>query len=184
MKMIIIRNATIEDASLIAKTVGMAIGEDVIFYCGKNWIDVLTEVAQLEQSQYSFRNALIAEVDGEVAGAIIGYNGGNLELLRCATLNIISRYVDKIRITEDETEAGEFYIDTVAVLPTFRGQGIGHRLLDAICEKAFVEGYDKVGLIVDFENQEAERLYMSLGFCRIKTRTFLGHKMWHLQKKR
>ena len=54
-------------------------------------------------------------------------------------------------------------------------------LLSAAAEKAFVAGYERVGLIVDFDNPRAEALYSSLGFERVNATTFLGHKMWHMQ---
>ena len=43
---ITIRQATIDDANIIAHAVAMAIGEEsVLDYCGNNYIDVLTEIA-------------------------------------------------------------------------------------------------------------------------------------------
>jgi methylated-DNA-[protein]-cysteine S-methyltransferase len=54
--------------------------------------------------------------------------------------------------------------------------------VSAFCDKAFAEGHKRVGLIVDFENPDAERLYTSLGFRRIGTRPFFTHQMWHLQR--
>ena len=92
------------------------------------------------------------------------------------------QYVNKINITEDETEAGEYYLDSIGVLPEFRKMGIATKLIKAMRDKIFAEGHTKFGLIVDFDNPDAERLYTSLGFKRIKTRNFLGHQMWHLQK--
>jgi methylated-DNA-[protein]-cysteine S-methyltransferase len=60
--------------------------------------------------------------------------------------------------------------------------GVGRALVSAFCDKAFAEGHKRVGLIVDFENPDAERLYTSLGFRRIGTRPFFTHQMWHLQR--
>ena len=67
-------------------------------------------------------------------------------------------------------------------MPEFRGMGIGRALVSAFCEKAFAEGCARVGLIVDYENPQAEILYRSLGFERVGTRLFFGHRMWHLQR--
>ena len=178
---IIIRKATKEDAYLIAKVVGMAIGEESMpHYCGNSWMDVITHIARQDNTQYSYRNALIAEVDGSPAGAIIGYNGALLHTLRQPTFDIILQYVDKINITEDETEAGEYYLDSIGVLPEFRKMGIATKLIKAMRDKIFAEGHTKFGLIVDFDNPTAERLYTQIGFKRVGQRTFLGHKMWHL----
>jgi RimJ/RimL family protein N-acetyltransferase len=48
-------------------------------------------------------------------------------------------------------------------------------------DMAFEQGYERVGLIVDVDNPNAERLYSSLGFRRVGDKRFLGHAMHHLQ---
>ena len=71
-----IRKATKADAPLIAKVVVMAIGEEgTRHYCGENHQSVLEEIACLEDSQYSYRNAVVAEVDRIPAGAAVAYDG-------------------------------------------------------------------------------------------------------------
>jgi DNA-3-methyladenine glycosylase I len=84
---------------------------------------------------------------------------------------------------EPETSAGEFYLDSLAVFPPFRGNGVARSLILALSEKAFAYGHKNVGLLVDFENPNAEILYRSVGFVRKEEKIFLGHKMWHMQKK-
>lgn len=68
---------------------------------------------------------------------------------------------------EDETDKGEYYLDSIGVLAEFRGEGVGRALLIAAAQRAFAEGYKRVGLIVDYDNAEAERLHASLGFRRV-----------------
>ena len=84
-------------------------------------------------------------------------------------------------VLEEETSAGEFYLDSVAVLPQFKGLGVGRMLIGRMSERAFAEGFDRVGLIVDFDNIKAEALYSAMGFRRVNPTTFLGHDMWHMQ---
>jgi predicted GNAT family acetyltransferase len=55
-------------------------------------------------------------------------------------------------------------------------------LITTFCDKVFNEGHERVGLIVDYDNPHAEELYTSLGFQRVGTKSFFGHKMWHLQR--
>jgi DNA-3-methyladenine glycosylase I len=178
---ITIRKATINDVRLIAYAVGNAIGEEVMpSFCGNDWMNTITEVASLETSQYSYRNALIAEVDGSPAGVIVAYDGARLEELRAETIRIVSKYKPDFAVSEDETEAGEYYIDTLCVMPEYRKMGIATKLITTIREQVFAEGHRKLGLIVDIDNPTAERLYISLGFRRVGMRIFAGHKMWHL----
>ena len=69
-----------------------------------------------------------------------------------------------------ETEAGEFYLDSVGVLPEYRGRGIATRLFEAQIARAASLGHSRVGLIVDEDKPEAEALYARLGFNHIDDR--------------
>ena len=172
-----IRAAVVEDAELIATAVCMAVGYDrehPIY-------PVFLTLAAREVAQYSYRNALVAEVDGVAAGAIVGYDGARLTELREPIFPLLEKHLGEALQIEDETEAGEFYLDSLGVLPEFRGLGVGSRLLTAMRDRAFAEGHQRVGLIVDFDNPRAEKLYTSLGFQRVGEKRFLGHRMWHLQ---
>ena len=181
---IVVRAAEQDDAPIIAKVVAMAIGDETALrnYCGEEYLAVLTAVARRDATQYSWRYALVAEVNGVVAGAIVGYDGALLNELRRGTFSVLRECIGHTPTIADETEAGEYYLDSVAVLPEFRGLGVGRTLINAFCEKSFAEGHDYVGLIVDFDNPQAEKLYTSLGFHRVGMRTFFGHQMWHLQR--
>ena len=176
-----IRKAAESDAPLIAKVVAMAIGEEgTRHYCGDDHQSVLEEIARLENSQYSYRNAIIAEVNGIPAGAAVAYDGADLYALRDVTLKHIFNRTGKSHNIEDETDASEVYLDSIAVLPEYRGLGIGKRLLQTLKAKTLNEYGKNLGLLVDFENPNAERLYKSVGFERMNVKDFLGHKMWHL----
>ena len=60
----IIRQANIKDAPIIAQVIGMGFGEDLLRqYCGTNGLAIMEALAKMEDSQYSYHHALIAEVD-------------------------------------------------------------------------------------------------------------------------
>ncbi len=187
MEQIIIRPATPEDAEFLAQVVVMAIRDDEMVKknCGgDDYLKVLTEVCVAQGTQYSFQNALVAQTtEGEKVGAILGYDGARLHALRKGTWDIISSYTGFVPEIADETEAGEFYLDSLAVMPTCRGCGMGEKLINAMCEMAFAQGHKNVGLIVDVENPKAEELYTRIGFSRVGERMFFHHKMYHLQKR-
>ena len=94
-----VRRATPDDAATIAHVVAMAIGDEQVLYdyCGADHHSVLAAVAQADATQYSWRYALIAEVDGSVAGAIVGYDGAELETLRAGTFAIIREHIYRPR---------------------------------------------------------------------------------------
>lgn len=181
---IIVRAAVREDAATIAKSVAMAIGDERALrnYCGEEYIAVLTEIARREATQYSWQYALIAEVGGAVAGAVVGYDGAALHTLREGTFATLRDCIGRTPTIVDETSEGEYYLDSVGVLPQFRGLGVGRALVSAFCERVLAMGHSRVGLIVDSENPKAEKLYTSLGFVRVGTRPFFTHQMWHMQR--
>lgn len=182
---ITIRRAEKSDADLIAYVVAAAIGEEAVQnYCGEQYLAVLKEIVETPQTQYSYQFALVAELDGVKVGGIVGYDGGLLYPLREKTLEIIHRYNPGLRVHSDETESGEFYLDSIGVLPEYRGCGVGGALIQAMCECAFNAGHSLVGLIVDVHNPRAEKLYQSQGFVRCGKREFFAHEMWHLQKRK
>ncbi|MBP3423785.1 MAG: GNAT family N-acetyltransferase [Alistipes sp.] len=180
---ITIRSARVEDAATIACAVAMAIGdkEALRAYCGNDYMAVLTQIAATKGTQYSWQYALVAEVDGTAAGAVVGYDGDDLQPLREGTFAIVRQLTGRVPNIANETEGGEYYLDSVGVLPEFRGLNVGRTLVREFCNKVFATQHNCVGLIVDSNNPQAEKLYTSLGFERVGTRLFFGHRMWHLQ---
>ena len=178
-----IRRATQNDCLFIAEAVVMGIGDcqTVVEYCGENYIEVLEAIAGCEGTQYSYHNVFVAEVGGKVVGALVGYDGANLYPLREGTFSVIARYKSEMPNVADETQPGEFYIDTLAVDPEFRNRGIGTTLLKYIVQWAGEQGFPEVGLIVDSENPQAMELYKRVGFEVCGTKNFFGHNMWHMQ---
>lgn len=178
-----IRPARVDDAAIIAEVVAMGIRDEAILrnYCGLHYIEVLTAIASSSYTLYSWQHALIAEVEGKTVGAAVGYDGALLHSLREQTFAIIYGLTGHTPSTPDETEAGEFYLDSLAVMPAYRNLGIGTTLLSAMCKKALAEGHRYIGLLVDIDNPRAEMLYATLGFEHVGERLFFGHQMHHLQ---
>lgn len=174
---VFIRRATVDDASFIGLMVCMALNYDE----KHPLYEIFVKLAARDDAQYSYCNTLIAEADGARVGAVVGYDGSRLYELRAPLLALIKEKMGEVFDIEDETSAGEFYCDSLAVLPSHRGRGIGRSLLLSMREKAFADGFNRMGLLVDVDNPGAEALYSSLGFERVNPTTFLGHKMWHLQ---
>jgi putative acetyltransferase len=52
----------------------------------------------------------------------------------------------------------------MGVLPEYRGQGVGRRLLQACIAKAHAKGITRIELEVRADNERAIALYKSLGF--------------------
>lgn len=184
----IIRQATIEDSAFIAQAILLALGMNLDnLEEESNWGDdsliLFENLAKRGDSQYSYKNTLVCEVAGEIAGVLIAYDGAMLSPLREALFNEIERMnLASITGLGDETEPGEYYIDSLTVFEEFRCKGVATNLINRAVEEARKRNIQKVGLLVDKENPNAAKLYTKLGFKYVKDKMFLGHEMEHLQK--
>lgn len=164
-----IRQAEAKDASKVAPLIVQAM-EDLAFdyVNGTEEADALPLFEFLfteTENQYSHDNTLVFEEEGEILGSITGYDGDKLKEYRDKLLAIIQKdYKVSNLYLEDETQGGEFYLDTLSVSPKAQGKGVGSRLLRSMIQKAKEEGYPQVGLLVDIENPNAKRLYERIGF--------------------
>lgn len=122
---------------------------------------------------YSYRNALLALVEDRPVGLCLCYDGEGYHERRLRTFALFDQSpVDDtesdepdmdLENAEDETQAGEYYIDSLAVLPEFRGHGIARQLMLKQIEHGRSLGLPST-LLVDPANPPALRLYESLGF--------------------
>lgn len=176
--MITIEECREEDREAIARAVMMALHEE--YEPDEPWSRIFTALAGRPDSQYSYRNALKAVTSsGEVAGVIVAYNGGLLDELRKAFINEYRNVMGhEITNLTDETVAGEWYLDSLAVFPGFRRMGAARALIEAAIRRAPAELTP--GLLCAQESEDARRLYEAMGFEKAGERPFLGQMMDHL----
>lgn len=184
--------ASIEQAESIASLIMLAMNHE----CCQNFAGpshtledfhrMMTTLVRRDDSQYSYRNAMVAlddnTTDGHpvVAGVIVGYDGADLHRLRETFLQAAKEFLGQdFRGMADETQAGEYYIDSLAVNESYRHQGLAMLLLKKLIDQKGQR--QPVGLLVDKGNPGAERLYRSLGFEYVNDTTWGGHEMRHLQ---
>lgn len=146
--------------------------------------DVMTRLVAQPDSQYSYRNTLVARSEGgALAGICVSYNGADLHRLRHAFEQAaMQHFKQDYRHMDDEAQPDELYIDSLAVNAGYRHQGIATALLNATADKARALGIARVGLLVDKGNPEAERLYRHAGFQYANDTAWGGHAMRHLVK--
>ena len=123
---------------------------------------------------YCARNTIIAELDGQAVGMVTAYDGRRYREMAERTFAIVKKEMG-IEFPGMEAEAvpGEYYIDSLAVWPEYRGKGIGRALLTKAIETGRHIG--TVTLAVDPDNPTAERLYESLGFRYVGNLFIFGH---------
>lgn len=191
MENITIRAARKEDASDVAWLFMMAWPVEEFLAMDESLTEeslheIIRSYVEAEDTLYSYTNTIVAAAgpEGKVAGAINGYDGARYqELKRPVTEDLHSRFPDSSNdfAAVVETEAGEYYLDSIGVDPSMRSHGIGSRLFEAAIARAKEEGFKRIGLIVDIDKPKAEALYRRLGFNVVGYKDFFGHQMKHMQ---
>ena len=129
--MIEIRKATKVQSEEITELVMMAMTDDCcLYFCGDGYeLDdfrrMMTKLVERENSQYSHQNTLVAMDGDKVIGISVCYDGGRLHELRRAFIEAAKEYIGKDHSgMDDETQTGELYLDSLAVLSEYRRRGI------------------------------------------------------------
>lgn len=166
-----IREATRDDVQLVAYTVLAALD------LGTEEIERFIASCSDDTAMYSWKDSLIAEVDGIPAGCLIAYDGSRYKKLKERTWPLLwdDLEEDYLSQVEDETRPGEFFLDSLSVLPDYRGHGIGKRLLLAGVEKGLRLGCECSTLIVDVNKPKLYDYYQSIGFKEFGMMEFFGH---------
>ena len=174
----IIRNATNSDTPFIARVVLAGIDmleiEAELPDEQQPIFDQLVDICRMDDTLYNYRNTRIAEVEGgRIVGALIGYDGGRYAAMRAKTFGLVQQYFGMdLGQNAMETGEGEFYLDSMAILPEFRGQEIGKRLMRDRMEWAKNNGFAAVTLLVDKDKPRLRKYYESIGF-RFKEAMFV-----------
>ena len=177
-----IRRARKEEAAQIAELFMLAWPvEDILESNGLTYEQLhesMSAIAASEETIYSYENTIVADIDGKVVGAMCAYDGADYQRLKQPIVDVLG--ADSGFAQLKETEAGEFYLDSVGVLLEYRGKGIASRIIEAQCKRAALLGHKVAGLIVDADKPQAEALYARLGFTYLDDKDFFGHTMKHM----
>ena len=138
----------------------------------------MTGIAAAEETTYSYENTLVAEIGGKVVGAMCAYDGADYQRLKPPIVDALGPGCMFAKLKE--TEAGEFYLDSIGVLPEYRGRSIASGIIEAQCKRAASLGHKVAGLIVDVDKPQAKALYTRLGFTYLDDKAFFGHTMKHM----
>ena len=161
------RPAVKADASALAVLVDIA-GEGLPAYLwstlkapGQSILEVGRERAAREKGGFSYRNAVVAEVDGEIAACLVGYRLDDPYDL--GDLEQVPPLVRPLVLLEAKAP-GSWYVNVLATFPEFRRKGIGMALLGIAEKRARDEGAQALSVIVAAENEPAARLYAAAGY--------------------
>jgi len=159
---ITLRRATADDARFIAENVLRALHIDET---DEKHLEHLAGICRREDTLYSWRNATIALYDGVPAGLMVAYDGARYRQMRDVTFPMIRMYVgDDYHQMDDEASPGEYYLDSLAVLPQYQHNGIASALINEMFRQRDEAGIPLATIAVDPENDSAYRIYTRHGF--------------------
>jgi len=142
--------------------------------------NVLAQLFVREANRFSYQFVHVAEMSGRVVGLLLAYSGREIESLRfpmARQLFVVCGLPGMFRFLRrglplmgvKEAEAEEYFVNSLAVLPSFQGQGIGTHLLSWGESKARTLGLQKCSLTVEIGNRQASSLYEHLGYRIVAT---------------
>ncbi len=162
----------------MAKTADYLFGQDATHRTHP----VLENLFRLKSNRFSHQFTQVICDSEKVVGLVISYPGRLMKSLELPMALQLLRMIGLVRFSQflwraipligmKEAMDDEYFISNIAVPPTQRQNGLGHFLLEQIENQARSQGYKKIALTVDVENERAFSLYQRVGFARLDTVT-------------
>ena len=171
-----IRNATAEDAKLVTWIVFAAL--DIYEEASPKMTQICSEKGTL----YSWENTRIVLVDGKPAGGLIAYDGDRYSQMREITWpRCWDEPKDVLDAVEPECFPGEFYLDSMALLPEFRGLGLGRDLVLDALNIAKNKGCICATLLADKNKPGLIAYYEKIGFQKYDSMWYFDHEYWKMR---
>lgn len=171
----LIRPATLADAPILAELVNYA-GEGLPLYLwskmaapGESAWDVGRKRAAREEGSFSYRNATVIELDDACAGCLIGYEIADAPEPIGADMPAMFVPLQEL----ENLAPSSWYVNILAVLPQFRGLGLGAKLLGVADETGRARAKKGMSVIVSDANHGARRLYERCGYRAAASRAMV-----------
>ncbi|OHD57026.1 MAG: hypothetical protein A2Y33_08855 [Spirochaetes bacterium GWF1_51_8] len=161
---------------------------------GRNPESFLSSVYRKKHGYYSYRRSFIAECDGKkAAGCIFALDYAIIKreyiheiFIHLSHPIVLLRQMKSLLDAEQiikSVGAGDCYVTHLAVLPEYRSQGLGARLLDKTTDFYRDRGCVRLLLDVDTDNEGGIRFYRRYGLSMIQERAVvIGRNRFHLTR--
>lgn len=137
---------------------------------GETPLDVGIRRYAREGVDFSYENCLVADDAGAVVGMVNAFVLTPADEPAAEDDPVLRPYA--------ELEAPDsLYISGIAVLPPYRGQGLGSRMMLAMHERARAAGLARLSLIAFAANTASVRLYERLGYRIVDRRPIVPHPL-------
>ena len=145
-------------------------------------LETLDKYITMDINRLSYKNIWIYEKENQTVGLILAYNSNDVKKLDAPILEHLKSKNIFLNSFDKECFENEFYIDTVSVSEEFQGKGIAKEFFAFIEKEAKNVGFEKVSLLVDFENPKALALYKRIGFRKNTILEVSNHQYHHIIK--
>lgn len=141
---------------------------------GEDILDVGERRYSDEELRFSYKNCIVAEYQGEIIGMLVAFP------MYLPDGPDSANEPDPVLVPYAKLEKdSSYYIMGVAVLPEYRGKGVGTKFLELAAEKAREHGLSQLSLIVFEQNEGARKLYERHGFYEIAREEVVQHELIH-----
>lgn len=191
-----LRQARMEDQHMVVLLMHTAIDDLVNVFTGewdmKKALSSMAVMFNTPGNRFSKEYCTIIEREDVAVGQIVAYPADQMPMLNGGVIKVLrERYngpsdelalIESQIINSEEAFEGEYYIDNLAVMPAFRGQGVGKELITHAEKQAKAEGYKKVSILADEKNEKAFNIYSKLGYVHDCDLKVMGHTFKHMVK--
>lgn len=162
-----IRRANATESNQLADLARLADGDTLSFIArginpmadvGAIYRDMLAELEGI----YSYRNCLVAELDGNVIGMANAFTARLIEN-ELAGAKMTAREKHLLARTE-LNDPQSYLLNSIAIMPAYQRCGIGTRLVEAVAAEALEQKFSSITLHVWADNTKAIAFYQKLGF--------------------
>jgi ribosomal protein S18 acetylase RimI-like enzyme len=174
------RRAQKEDCYRIAELFSMSSGgvADYVWstldYPGLTILEIGEQRYAREDTDFSYRNCVVADIDGDVAGMLVSFQ---IAEDQAAAPQPPGAGPDVLAPYRNLEVPGSYYICGLALLPQYQSQGLGGRFLEIAKGLARERGCPELSLLVFEQNIGAVRLYERQGFKVIDRRPVVPHEL-------
>ena len=146
-------------------------------------LEVMASFFKKKQNRLSHENTLVIEENSEIIGVIVVYHGSEAEKLDWPLIEQVRLKSGNSDLLIDiESEPEDYYIDTVCVKPSYRGNRLGTTLIAEAEKRGRNLGYGRMSLNVEADNKGARALYQKLGYQKVGSKTIYGHSYDYMVK--
>ena len=167
-----IRKAKASDAGHLVRFINMAADDLPLYFWrrsvgpeGDPWA-YGKERAARETGSFSYRNAWLAELNGEVAAGLLGYPAEPAP----APIDPDTPAIFVPLLELEALAPGSWYLNVLATYDQFRGKGCGGALLAYAEDVARDAGHQSISLIAADTHHDALRLYQGHGYREVARR--------------